>query len=368
MQRSHYLAVFLTCTLVADVSGATRKRLWTIDVSRLVGETADIVWGLAISPDQTRLAIGVGPGTLPISHAGRSHVVVVSIAQPNNLLQRFDIDGRLLPGPWNLAWSPSGQRLRAGSRVFGMDGKATCEFSENFEFGGFLSEDRMVVFDRLYHGPTNIQVRSADCSIEESWQGGRNASVVATWPQTGLVLLSGADVDIVRCPGHTPVRHERWESTGSPSDAVLADSGRIFCSSVTARATRPYQEAHAVCWDIASGEKTVEDRNMTVTDLPSYWGTAEEWVVSDAYKLRCHEGKFWQFMDMDGCFSDLTRRVIWNARTGKEDLSWRPPMQKIERPKASPNYLTEPSAVALSAKREFLAEGGAGAVTVYRLQ
>jgi hypothetical protein len=125
---------------------------------------------------------------------------------------------------------------------------------------------------------------------------------------------------------------------------------------------------YATCWDIETGAATVEKTTVTLADRPSFDAVAEDWVASTVYKWSCLEGKLWVFLDLDGCFAKLKRRLIWNVRTGEDVVSWNPAEQKVEMPGSVHKPVSEASAFTLSSKRNFMAEGGSGRVQVYRLQ
>ncbi len=77
------LALLWALGLAGQPSGASKPKLkWAIDASNLTGESPNLtppeqVWGLAFSPDETQLAIGLG--SHPTSEPGirTGHVAIV---------------------------------------------------------------------------------------------------------------------------------------------------------------------------------------------------------------------------------------------------------------------------------------------------
>ncbi len=372
------LATVLVLLLTPHVCEALdREQLWTIDVSRLIGEpvnsdVSESVWGLAFSPDETQLAIGFGQHRTADSRAGRGHVVVVALEQPKTVLHRFNVAASpVFPLPGNLSWSPSGQLLAVDSRVFSLDGKLVCGYGDEFRFAGFLNEDRMV-FHHWFSPTKGFEVRRSNCTKEDSWETTEfSESALATCPQGGLIAVGRFSaeagksfaIDIVTYPGHSTTRQWTWNADALLSGAVFADSCRVVCAGKLRSDSKGYS---AACWNIESGDVSVDKASVTLTDRPSFDAVAEDWVASTVFAWSCLEGKFWVFLDMDGCVAKVKRRVVWNVRTGQESISWSPPEQEIDQPGSARKRVLESFAFTMSAHHRFIAEGGAGRVRVYR--
>jgi hypothetical protein len=67
-----------------------RKQLWNVDLLKLIGQAGDTdaeyVWGLALSPDDTKLAIGLDH----LAEATTSHVIIVAVDHPKAVLRSFE--------------------------------------------------------------------------------------------------------------------------------------------------------------------------------------------------------------------------------------------------------------------------------------
>jgi hypothetical protein len=375
------IATILVLALTAHLCEASdRKRLWTIDVSRLIGEPVgnsdfpEPVWGLAISPDETQVAIGFGQHWAADSRVGRGHVVVVALSQPKTVLHRFDVAASpAFPSSGNLSWSPSGQRLAVDSRVFSLEGKMVCGHADEFRFAGFLSEDRTVIYK--WFSPTKgLEVRRSDCTTEDTWETANLRAIdLATCPQAGLIAVGGFSpepgrpgaIDIVSYPSHRTTRPWTGNANALIGGMVFADSCRAVCAGKLRVDSKGYS---AACWDIETGKQNIEKASVTLTNLPSFDAVAEDWIASTVFSWSCLEGKLWVFLDMNGCATKLKRRVVWNVRTGQESISWRPPEQKIELPGSGHNRVSEPFAFTLSPHHRFMAEGGSGQVQLYGFQ
>jgi hypothetical protein len=335
----------LLLVLATHVSGASgRKQLWTVDVSKLIGEAVNVqspepIWGLAFSPDETQLAIGFGTHWTDDPRIGSGHVVVVPVEQPGTILHRFDVGATpVFPFPGKLAWAPSGRRLAVnttmGTIVFSLDGTRICGFADELHFAGFLSGDRTATYDGI--GPDRaFEVHHADCTPEDTWQTpDRFAFALATCPQAGLLAAGwyslldhqSGGTDIVTYPGHKLIRQWVGRVGGIGHDVVFADACRLVCAG---QLQRDLSENHAACWDIQTGNAVLDERKVTFAARPSFDGVSEDWVASTVYKVSCHFRLAFEMM-------------------------------------GSPHkQVAELFAFAISAKHRFMAEGGSGRVQVY---
>ncbi len=368
------LALALT---LSPCQANTRKPLWTFSVSSLIGESVNSsepepVWGLAFSPDQTRLAIGFGQHWTTKPRVSRGHVIVVSVRKPGTLLQRFDFDGSpSFSFASNLVWSLSGKLLAIRDVIFDLEGKRVCVFPESSQFGGFLGMDRIVTFERSMYAPTNIQVRRPDCSVQESWQVSLT-NVVAACPDRGFLALhpfslvpdEPTHLEIISVPGHNTIRHWTWANGALIGGARFADSCTVVCAGQPS--SQVDKQMHAACWSIQTGEKTIENPDILLDPAAAetFGPVSEEWVASTVYKTRCIAEKFFAALDTGVCFT-ASRRILWNVRNGQEVASWSLAEQKMRMTGPAHRVVPQPFALALSAKYKFLADGGAGLVHVY---
>jgi hypothetical protein len=374
---SNLVASLVLALTLAPCRAGARKLLWTFNVAKLTGEPANSgeqepVWGLAFSPDQTSLAIGFGQHWTANPRISRGHVIVVSVGKAGAVLQRFDFDGSpFFFSSKNLVWSPSAKLLAIQDVIFNLGGKQVCSWPKTSRFGGFLSSDRMVTFQRLTNSSTRIGVSLPDCSVEESWQVG-STNVAATCAGSELLALNHfsysphqpTDLEIISVPGHNTIRRWTWADGALIGGTSFADSCMLVCAGQPpAQADR---QRHAACWNVQTGQKTIENPDILIDPPAETFGAvSEEWVASTVYKIRCIAEKFFAALDTGGCFTISKRRITWSVRTGQEVASWRLAEQKMQMPGPDHKLLSAPFALALSSKQQFLAEGGAGLVHVY---
>jgi hypothetical protein len=367
--------LFLAALSATASQASSRKQLWNLDLLKLIGQAGDpeaqYVWGLAFSPDETKLAIG-------FNHRGEaagSHVMVVAVENPRNVLRKFDSDrihGLELFVRENLQWAPSGKLLAAYSKVFSIENERVCQGPTDFEFGGFLADDRIVFGKTGLHfksgpeGDAEIQVLRPDCSVEDSWHmPSRFSWVRGTCPQAGFIEIRDAtETHLLKYPSHTTARQWTWDGLVTLGGTIFADSCKAICSGERSVNDRKASSL-AACWSTSTGEKILEDAKLTRTDNEAYVGGGAALLAVTVSHWTCLDGKFWRNLDMDGCATRLTGRVLWNIRTGEEVLSWPVREQQLG---VGDRKSSGPFALALSETGKYLAEGGLGRVQLYEVR
>ncbi len=258
--------------------------------------------------------------------------------------------------------------------MFSLEGRQICGFPERLNFAGFLSGDRIVTYDRI--GPDRaFVVHPPDCSVEDTWRTpDRFAFALATCPEAGLVAASwfsqphakSAGIEVVRYPGHEAIRQFAGSFGALGHNILFADSCRLVCAGQ--RPDRSFAN-YATCWDISTGEIAAEAHSVKFGDIrDSFEAAGGEWIASTVFKVGCHEGRFWNFIDEAGCWEQYKRLVVWNVRNAREVVSLYPPEQPIWMVRGDGKRITEPPAFTISASHALLAEGGSGRVEVYGIQ
>lgn len=332
---------------------------------------------MRFSQDESKLAVGLGPRWNFDPRPRR--VVVVAVDQPQKVLREFQIGALAAPNASgrSLEWSPSGAILMVKGRQpamlrFGTD--APCSFPDESEFGGFLSEDRMVLF-RRGGLKTQIEALRPDCSVADSWQADGPAEVLDTSPEKDLLAIrtygmpsQSSAVDLVASKRHEIKRSWALDDMATYRGGFLfSDRGETVCSAFYPEGRRV---PDAACWGTRTGAKTVED-NMVAVDKGAIESTGGELVAITDYKYIFHEGKIWQFLDMDSDYTVPRRQLLWNVRTGKEVDSWGEwgGFQQMELsgrdPKKNLRRISIRFVLCLSPTGKYFAEGGSGLLSVY---
>jgi hypothetical protein len=330
-------AILIGLAAILLVGAEGRRKLWDLDLSRFVNRQVDLaalVWGIRFSPDESKVAIGFGP-RWDFDPRPR-HLVIAAADQPSIVLREFELNIKIfLPSADVIDWSPSGEALVVRSRptpiILRLAQEAPCTFPEESEFGGFLSGDRMVLFRRGSLGWAQIQVLRPDCSLADSWEMTSGpADVLDTSPDQDLIAVNqrlGTDgssaMELVMARTHEIRQRWMWdaaETTASfASGFRFADQGRLLCGGYRGRNSGV--DVNVGCWDTESGAMISHNDKVGV-----YLGSVESaggalLAITD-YRTVMREGKFWQFLDMDGVGYRPRRRIIWDTRSGREIASW----------------------------------------------
>jgi len=335
-----------------------------------------VVWGIRFSPDETKVAIGFGPSLDRDPRPRR--VVEVAVGQPRTALREFELkdSGRLLPFGNNLSWSPSGTILVVRTQTPAMlrlDTEAPCILPKESEFGGFLSEDRMVIRHQAgLNEPTEIQILKPDCMLADSWKMSALARVLDTSPEQDLLAIVTSPtppalvVELVTSRTHEV--KQRWTDVESTPDLLFSDQGRLICGSKVL-AGKPLPDV--ACWDTRTGAKTAEDDKIGA-DLPAIESAEGNFLAITDYKYAALPWKsLWEFFDLGSVYIAPKRRLIWNVRTGKEVASWGmgglPQEERWTSPKEVRTIKTK-FVLSLSPTGKYVAEGGSGSVSVFAVQ
>jgi WD40 repeat protein len=382
------ILIGLTVALIVGAEGL--RKLWDLDLSRFVNQQKDLaalVWGIRFSPDESKIAVGFGPrwNFDPRSN----HIVVAATDQPSIPLREFETPIKVvLPSADAITWSPSGEVLvvrgSPGPIILRLTQEAPCTSPEETEFGGFLSGDRMVFFRRGSSGWAQIRVMRPDCSLADSWEMTSGpADVLDTSPDQDLIAVNqrlGSDgssaMELVAAGTHEIKKRWMWDAADTTSSFAsgfrFADQGRLFCGGY--RGQNPGSDVKVACWETQSGAMISHNDKVGV-----YLGSVESaggvlLAITD-YQTVVREGKLWRFLDMDGVGYTPRRRVIWDARGGREIASWEgfstgalhqeqlwgKDLRHARRIKSNP-------VLSLSPTGKYVAEGGSGSVSAYAVQ
>jgi hypothetical protein len=378
-------AVLMALTAVLLWGAEGRRKLWDLDLSIFVNHQTDMasqVWGIRLSPDDMKVAIGFGP-SWNLDPRPR-HLVVVAVKQPQTALREFElnISGVLWRSGSSIVWSPSGRILVARTQtpvMFRLGQEAPCVFPKDSEFGGFLSEDRIVIHVKssILDEPTNeIRILKSDCSLSDNWKMNGTARVLDTSPEQDLLAIATFPqppehlaLELVAARTHDVKQRRIWD-TGPivGGGSLFSDQGKLVCG-VNPREGKTLPGV--ACWDTQTGAKTVQAEKLGTDGVESAGGDLLS--ITD-YRYISHPWwiTVWTFRDSGGNFSVPQRRLIWNVRTGKEVASWgMGGLQQTElftRSTKSASTIKTNFVLSLSPTGKYVAEGGSGSVSVYAVE
>jgi len=113
------------------------------------------------------------------------------------------------------------------------------------------------------------------------------------------------------------------------------------------------------CFDVDTGSEIRRTKEFRYAEFRTA-SRAPRLIVSEY-------GRISGFIDFTWALGSLHRRTVWDFRTGKEIASWRPKQQLIHGIGGGPPQ-EQPYAFAISADGEYVAEGGSGMLTLYKIE
>ena len=366
---------------VALLLGASRTKLWDLDLAKLTKQDAsatELVWGLQFSPDESKLAIGFG--SLWDHDSRPRRVVIVDVTHPKSVLREFQFDSKFpILSNNSIRWSPSGQTLIVDRHImFRLGEEQLCSFPEDSRIAGFLSDDRMVISQGIGSWPDvndAIQILRSDCSLAESWQTANRTRGLLADPYENLLAISQFEgnvlsreqrIDLVDAQSHeTPTVTLKGLATYA-GGFVFADRGKVVCSGFQ---TTDRREPDLACWNTKTGSKIAENNRVSLDNI-AIDGSGGDLIAFTDYKFIYRDGKIWQFLDLRGRFTSAKRHLIWSYRNAQEIASWAAPYQielcgQDERRASKINSLF---ALSLSSAGKYLAEAGRGSVSLYSVR
>jgi hypothetical protein len=362
---------------------ADRVQIAQIEITpEMLGFTADRVqtpvpvWDLSFSPDGSMLAIGAGM-YLRDGYSS-SIVLIVSVAQPELVLYRFEVWRAAISyedAPGDLLWLPDSDGLIVSNRRILIDLRSASQdwlehWGETYE--GMLQSRRMIT-SAGYRRENLIRysVRSATGELLSTWfvpwlpsisavPSKRDAAALCRWRtgpdgphdyycETQLIDILGRPFTLA------------WEDRSVPIRLSLAQFGgeeRLLCGGKYRGYRRPVVFS---CWNVETGDQTVQldDLGMWPSSPFSVGGTR---VAMDDFNISvCPACEARDHGPLNAVFR---RRVIWDFATNQQLAAWDPDMQAVQETwERTPRQIRY--RFSLSPDGRYLAEGGAGTVRIY---
>lgn len=379
---SRIFSIFAIC-IAADAAAPKPKLVREIDLNSVIHESTGLgpsthsVQAIAFSPDEKRIAIGVGvhykPGTSqPREFA--SHVVIVSLKEETKECLQIE------PDTWvsqpALFWSPDSTVLvvnHDGSpRWYAIPG---CELwkqgKPDAKLGGilgFINGSLLVASARQEErfraeregAPRVIYFFELSGRIVDEWQVPSLWSFAAINPDRHLLAVA-EDIrqrypiyPIFDYPGKKAI--QSWSLDRPFGLPNFAEAGKTRCGFAGYGRSVPY----ATCWDIDSGKKIAEFKGFRGGDPASVSSHASRIILTH---VRNYPGVNEEF-DMHS-YKD---RVVWDFRTDKQIAEWVPLTQVTETGLKPPeDKRTEFGPSIISPSGRYIAEGSNGILRIYEL-
>jgi hypothetical protein len=358
-------------------SAAGPEKVWSLrlrDVSGTpVGWTSHGVWGLAFSPDGSRLAIGFGDSD---QRNIKRRLIVVPTADPKHVEMSFDADIPLYPFPWagdpccaSFSWSPDGQYLAVYSGEirdpwsFILNVKSGSHCSPEAARNLFLSSAAVLGLNATVDG-VMLSVFTPKCEVTQGWQLHRGFNVEDASPETGLIAAVRYDPE-VRIPERV-LEGIILDSATLSTPTIKATLGPNFIPRFfigggnTVCGGRTYTELK--CLVLSSGDEI----NVPVETggIGRSKGAAARLVISE-YRRHTMSQKIADFFDLNSLWFTFRRRVVWDVNQGQMVVHYMPETEHVKG--ANGRSVERFFGFAISPDGEHIAEGSPDSVTLYKI-
>jgi hypothetical protein len=331
---------------IGTVHAGTLRKIWDFDAG------APGVYALSFSPDGRHVAAVVGPSR------DKEFVLVLDAGDPRATMRRLDINPKSLSV--SISWSPSSQQIMiANTRVRLQDGR-TCSLSDATGLPSFVSEDRLAgginrtITPRTGNKPAIAQlflnVFDSDCQSagvpDIAIRG-----IFDTSADRGLICVRLGTQTVIMDAFSKIVLREFPSLRGS---VRFAESGRSICGAVG-----PEWQVSVSCLDMDTAKELATTREFTYLEVKASLHARR--VVLSNY------GRKFDFIEFGWGLASLKQRIVWDFGTKKELVAWSPKSQTLitsDRPLG----WSQPYTFDISPDGDYIVEGGAGTVSLYRIE
>jgi WD40 repeat protein len=318
------------------------------------------VFALSFSPDGQSIAAVVGRS------AGDEFVLILDAGAPQANNKRLNVNPRIWgldsTFPNQLSWSPSGQQLLLGRTIVELSNGNTCSLPEGIMPPEFLFAGPTQVAGKQWK-PMRLSFFDLDCHATAQVDFGNDLwQIYGASADRGLLLIwqqhrhsAGSIqrvVSLLEAGSKKIIRELPWpdgERFAYSSDGVCGVGGRDWHRTVS-------------CVDVDTDKQLAVTTGWNAPDIQTALH-ARRAVLSD-YSRRLD----W----IDGVWrvGSLKKRVVWDFGTGKELASWHPKSQSVfmgAYPITDVGH-AQPFQFAISPDGEYVVEGGAGVLTLYKIE
>jgi len=315
------------------------------------------VYALSFSPDGQHIVAVVGRSWQD------EFVLVLDVRDPQANKRRLEVNPEL--GPYinhHLSWSPSGQQLVLGRTEVQLAIGKTCSLEGMAGLLFFVGEGRVVTQAIRPVGPLRpdtlvprighafLDFFNSACQSAGSWDVPNEYGLFDSSAERGLVFVrQGSGAAILDASSRTAIQQLPWMDS-----ARFANSGNAICGVIGAE-----WEVSARCLDVDTGKELATSKIFTHLEInPALH--ARRVVLSDY-------GRKFDFIYFRWYLGSLKNRVVWDFGTGKQLVSWRPKSQTVFSRDGALGG-TQPYAFDISPDGDYIVEGGAGTVSLYRIE
>lgn len=345
--------------------------------SPIPGSRPASIWAVSFSPDGAYIAVGVEFTKKKSSRApledDKSYLLIFKTRNPGIALKKFEVprhpamrvypplrwssDSRYVATPFYRDW-----QHMAVAEV--SSEKLTVIANEHCRLEGLLAGPQVVQSCTTTGTGSLIRFVGIGGDVLKEWRFPESVTVIGVEPKLGRVAVakrSGANT--------TPKTHEiavldaedrneirRWTLGGeAPYFGSFADSGHSLCAMESSSAP---DNTDLICWNITAGSESLHKT------LPSGWSvfmiSGGEFLGIEHHEIR-KVPRFLQSLAQTSVIMANPARCIWESHSGREVAEL-----PIKTQWVLPG-VDAPYAWTISPTGDFVAEGGSGVVTMYRV-
>jgi hypothetical protein len=361
-QRSFLGVLALVATSLQGAEAGGLVKLWELDLSMRNKFAAGIadkfpVEALSFSPDGKRVAL-TSAKAMGEGRESTALLLVARVGAPEKEVKSFEVPwGGMVPD-----WSPSGDAIVVNSLLIQVETGASCSLPNIVRF---ISQDQ-IIGQRRAAPPsraTQFTIFGKNCRPGGEWKTSEEWYVTDVSIERHLLLVNKPREENLLVDPHDGRVVRRWSVGTWPlwdgPGGQFADKGAVLCNELSVDDAPKGKTLR--CWNTDTGE--------LIGNAPADYATGP--FVTSRSSTRV---VFSEVGHVRGLVRDLDTHpykgaVVWDYATGERLASWRPQAQTwTDLGLRPPKRITEPSKFAISADGQFVAEGGNGKLTVYRVQ
>jgi dipeptidyl aminopeptidase/acylaminoacyl peptidase len=355
-------AFVLSSVFLQTAAAGTLVKLWELDLSAwntISSENADrfSVAALSFSPDGKRIALtsaeskrenGELTGLLLVGRIGGAKGDIKSFGVPR---------GGMVPD-----WSPSGDAIVVNSVLIQLETGASCALPN---IARFISQDQIIGQRRAAQPSraTDFTIFGRNCRPGEAWKTSDEWYTTDVSIERQLLLVNKPHEENLLVDPYNGHVVRRWSVGAWPvwdgPGGQFADNGKALCNELSVSDAPKGKTLR--CWKTDTGE--------LIANAPADYATGPFATSQNSTRVVFTEVGYVKGLIRDWDTHPYKGAVVWDYATGEKLASWRPATQTwYELGLRPPKKIVEPSIFAISPDGQFIAEGGNGKLTVFRVE